>query len=67
MKKKEFIEITLKLDLLAKQYKELCDRFAEYKKNKIPSNSEKYVLLEKEFNQNYLEILEIKKRLDGIL
>ena len=57
------VGLTMKLDLKAREYKILCDKLEEYKKEQIDENDEK--LLGK-FQKNHEEIIEIKKQLSEI-
>ena len=60
------VGLTMKLDLKVREYKMLCDKLEEYKKENIDENDEKlYKLLEK-FQKNNEEIVELKKQLKQI-
>lgn len=59
----KFVGLTMKLDLKAREYKNLCDKLERYKKEKINENDKKLYELLEEFQKNHEEIAEIKKQL----
>ena len=55
----KLVELTLKLDLKAREYKQLCNQFEKLKEKEIDTNSAEYIELKKSFVDNQKEISEI--------
>ena len=59
----KLVGITMKLDLKAREYKELCKKLDDLKAQNIDENSEKLVELRDEFLKNHDEIVRLNKQL----
>ena len=64
MKDEDYVYLVNLLNLRAKEYKKLCGRLESLKKHGVDSNSEEYLKLEKGFQKNQGQIIEIKKQME---
>lgn len=60
---KKLVELTMQLDLKAKEYKELCKELDDVKKKDIDPNDESLIDLRDRFQKNLNEIQSINKQL----
>lgn len=62
----KLIGLTMELDLKAREYKKLCNRFEKLKENNIDDNSSELLELKNLFQTNHDEIVELKKQLKNL-
>ena len=65
-KQAELVELTMELDLKAKEYNMLCMELDELKKKNIDENDEQYILLREKFAKNLEEIQNINQKLKDL-
>ena len=65
-KQQKLIELTMELDIKAKEYKLLCDELESLKKSNLDENDEKYVNLRDRFAENLREIKSINNQLKDL-
>lgn len=63
----ELIKLTMELDLKAKEYKKLCDKLDELKKNNVNSNDLNLLKIKQLFEKNYNEIEKINDRIKQLV
>ena len=63
MNQSKLVELTMELDLKAREYKILCEKLDKLKKNNVNEDDEKLSYLREEFIENYKEIVEINKQI----
>lgn len=62
----KIVGLTMKLDLKAREYNQLCEKLEKYKAENISENDNRLYELHEEFQKNYEEICEIKQQLNTI-
>ena len=62
----KFIELTMKLDLKAREYKKLCEKFEQCKSSDKNDNEEKLYNLLEEFKANNKEVITIRNELNNL-
>lgn len=62
----ELIALTMRLDLLAKEYNKLCEDLDKLKKLKLSPNDKSYVKLLEKFENNNKEIQTVVERLKAL-
>lgn len=65
-KQQKLLELTMELDIKAKEYKLLCDELESLKKCNLDENDEKYVDLREKFANNLREIQSINSQLKDL-
>lgn len=59
----KFVGLTMELQLKTQEYKKICNKLEELKKNNINPNDEKLVELRNIFQKNHDEIVNINKQI----
>jgi len=62
----KLVGLTMELDLKAREYKKLCDKFEYLKQINIDFNDEKLLKLKQLFQRNHDEIVEINKKINEL-
>jgi len=57
----KLVGLAMELDLKAREYKMLCDKFEKLRESNIDPNDERLLVLEELFNKNHKEIVEINE------